>query len=60
MWQPAAYSTLHVCACLCQVASDIKRLSKVKPKLPWSANDTGVRKPKAAAGRPGGGFGKKK
>ncbi|KAF8064601.1 AOX4 [Scenedesmus sp. PABB004] len=46
-----------------QVAADIRKLSKVKAKLPWSAGDK-ARKPKtgAAGGRAaaGGGFGAKK
>jgi hypothetical protein len=44
-----------------QVAQDIKKLSKVKPQLPWSAADTNIRKPKpaaaAAASKGGAGFG---
>lgn len=57
-----------------QVANDIAALSRVKPKLPWSADDGGGRKPGAAAaakarpaaggggkggGKAAGGFGKK-
>ncbi|WIA17916.1 hypothetical protein OEZ85_009410 [Tetradesmus obliquus] len=32
-----------------QVAQDIRKLSKVKPQLPWSASDTNIRKHKPAA-----------
>ena len=45
-----------------QVAQDMKKLSKVKPKLPWSPNDTKIKKPKPA-GKAGGkpaGFGAKR
>jgi hypothetical protein len=45
-----------------QVSADIKKLSKVKPKLPWSASDTNVKKAKPAAkagGKPAG-FGAKR
>jgi hypothetical protein len=45
-----------------QVAADIKALSKVKPKLPWSASDAKVKKAKPAA-KPGSkpaGFGAKR
>jgi hypothetical protein len=50
-------SALHV-----QVAQDIKKLSKVKQQLPWSAADTNIRKLKpaaaaAAASKGGAGFG---
>lgn len=44
-----------------QVADDIKRLSKVKPKLPWSAADKVKKaKPAAKAGAKPTGFGKKR
>jgi uncharacterized membrane protein len=46
-----------------QVAQDIRKLSKVKAQLPWSASDTNIRKakpaaaPAAASSRGGAGFG---
>ena len=56
--------TLHFIAGGCmllQVADDIKRLSKVKPKLPWSAADKVKKaKPAAKAGAKPTGFGKKR
>lgn len=48
---------------MCQVAQDIKRLSKVKPKLPWSASDAKIKKAKPAGGTGGSkpsGFGAKR
>lgn len=45
-----------------QVAADIKALSKVKPKLPWSASDAKVKKAKPAPkpGSKAAGFGAKR
>lgn len=40
---------LHVLCMWLQVAQDIRKLSKVKPQLPWSASDTNIRKHKPAA-----------
>jgi hypothetical protein len=47
---------------LLQVAQDIKQLSKVKPKLPWSASDAKIKKAKPAgkAGSKPAGFGAKR
>jgi hypothetical protein len=45
------------------VAQDIKQLSKVKPKLPWSSSDAKIKKAKPAVGKAGSkpaGFGAKR
>jgi hypothetical protein len=49
------------CCVVSQVADDIKQLSKVKPKLPWSPTDKVKKaKPAAKAGAKPSGFGAKR